>query len=53
MRLPSILAIFTLGLLTGCATVIDSTTAEPISDSRGSRTPGQFIDDETVEVRLP
>ena len=28
MRLPLILAILTLGLLTGCATVIDSTTAE-------------------------
>ena len=36
MRLPLILAILTLGLLTGCATVIDSTTAEPISDSRGT-----------------
>ena len=52
MRLPSILAILTLGFLTGCATVIDSTTAEPISDSRGSRTAGQFIDDETAEVTI-
>ena len=52
MHLPSILAILTLGLLTGCATVIDSTTAEPISDSRGSRTAGQFIDDETAEVTI-
>jgi osmotically-inducible protein OsmY len=52
MRLPLILAILTLGLLTGCATVIDSTTEEPISDSRGSRTAGQFIDDETAEVTI-
>ena len=52
MHLPSILAILTLGLLTGCATVIDSTTTEPISDSRGSRTAGQFIDDETAEVTI-
>ncbi|MGB0253497.1 MAG: BON domain-containing protein [Litorivicinaceae bacterium] len=52
MRLSLILAILTLGLLTGCATVIDSTTEEPISDSRGSRTAGQFIDDETAEVTI-
>ncbi len=52
MRLPLILAILTLGLSTGCATVVDSTTAEPISDSRGSRTAGQFIDDETAEVTI-
>jgi osmotically-inducible protein OsmY len=52
MRLPLILAILTLGLLTGCASVIDSTTEEPISDSRGSRTAGQFIDDETAEVTI-
>ena len=52
MRLPSIQAILTLGLLTGCAMVIDSTTTNPISDSRGSRTAGQFIDDETAEVTI-
>ncbi|MEC8694983.1 MAG: BON domain-containing protein [Pseudomonadota bacterium] len=52
MRLPPILAILTLGLLTGCAAVIESTTTEPISDSRGSRTAGQFIDDETAEVTI-
>ncbi len=39
-------------LLGGCATVIDSTTSEPISDNRGTRTAGQFIDDETAEVTI-
>ena len=52
MRFPLILATLMLGLLTGCATVIDSTTSEPISDNRGSRTAGQFIDDETAEIAI-
>jgi osmotically-inducible protein OsmY len=52
MRIPLILATLILGLLTGCATVIDSTTSEPISDNRGSRTAGQFIDDETAEIAI-
>jgi osmotically-inducible protein OsmY len=39
-------------ILSGCATVIDSTRSEPISDNRGSRTTGQFIDDETAEVTI-
>ena len=39
-------------LLGGCATIIDSTTSEPISDNRGTRTAGQFIDDETAEVTI-
>lgn len=39
-------------LLTGCATVIDSATTEPIADSRGNRTAGQYIDDETAEVAI-
>ena len=52
MRLPPILAILTLGLLTGCAAVIESTTTEQISDSRGSRTAGQYIDEETDEVTI-
>lgn len=52
MRFPLILAVLVLGLLTGCATVIDSTTSEPISDSRGTRTTGQFIDDESAEITI-
>jgi osmotically-inducible protein OsmY len=52
MRFPLILAMLVLGLLTGCATVIDSTTSEPISDSRGTRTTGQFIDDESAEITI-
>jgi osmotically-inducible protein OsmY len=52
MRFPLLLATLMLGLLTGCATVIDSTTSEPISDNRGSRTAGQFIDDETAEIAI-
>jgi osmotically-inducible protein OsmY len=52
MRFPLILAMLVLGLLTGCATVIDSTTSEPISDSRGGRTAGQFIDDESAEITI-
>lgn len=39
-------------LLGGCATVIDSTTSDPIADNRGTRTAGQFIDDETAEVTI-
>ena len=39
-------------ILQGCAAVIDSTTSEPISDNPGSRTAGQFIDDETAEVTI-
>lgn len=39
-------------VLGGCATVLDSTTSEPISDNRGTRTAGQFIDDETAEVTI-
>ena len=39
-------------VMTGCATVIDSTTSEPISDNRGSRTPGQYIDDEYAETAI-
>jgi len=46
--LPLIVAL----LLGGCATVIDSTTSGPISDNRGTRTAGQFIDDETAEVTI-
>jgi osmotically-inducible protein OsmY len=52
MRFSLLLATLMLGLLTGCATVIDSTTSEPISDNRGSRTAGQFIDDETAEIAI-
>jgi osmotically-inducible protein OsmY len=52
MRFSLLLATLMLGLSTGCATVIDSTTSEPISDNRGSRTAGQFIDDETAEIAI-
>ena len=52
MRFSVILITVLMGLLSGCATVIDSTTSEPISDNRGSRTAGQFIDDETAEVTI-
>ena len=52
MRFSLLLATLMLGLLTGCSTVIDSTTSEPISDNRGSRTAGQFIDDETAEIAI-
>jgi osmotically-inducible protein OsmY len=52
MRFSLLLATLMLGPLTGCATVIDSTTSEPISDNRGSRTAGQFIDDETAEIAI-
>ena len=52
MRFPLILAALMLGLLTGCATVIDSTISDPISDNRGSRTAGQFLDDQTTEVAI-
>ena len=52
MRFPLILAILMLGLLTGCATVIDSTISDPISDNRGSRTAGQFLDDQTTEIAI-
>ena len=52
MRFSIILITVLMGLLSGCATVIDSTTSEPISDNRGSRTAGQFIDDETAEVTI-
>ena len=52
MRFSLLLTTLILGLLTGCATVIDQTTSEPISDNRGSRTAGQFIDDETAEIAI-
>ena len=52
MRFPLISATLVLGLFTGCATVIDSTTSDPISDNRGSRTAGQFIDDESAEITI-
>jgi len=53
MRNTSTLMTLLAGLiLSGCATVIDSTTSEPINDNRGSRTAGQFIDDETAEVTI-
>lgn len=52
MRFPLILAAIMLGLLTGCATVIDSTIPDPISDNRGSRTAGQFLDDQTTEIAI-
>ena len=52
MRFPLISATLVLGLFTGCAMVIDSTTSEPISDNRGSRTAGQFIDDESAEITI-
>ena len=52
MRFPLILAALMLGLLTGCATVIDSTISDPISDNRGSRTAGQFLDDQTTEIAI-
>lgn len=49
---PSLIALLGGLMLGGCATVIDSTRSEPISDNRGSRTTGQFIDDETAEVTI-
>lgn len=49
---PSLIALLGGLILGGCATVIDSTRSEPISDNRGSRTTGQFIDDETAEVTI-
>lgn len=49
---PTLIAILGGLLLSGCATVIDSTTSEPISDNRGTRTTGQYIDDETSEVAI-
>ena len=52
MRISASLAMFVLSLTMGCATVIDSTISEPILDNRGSRTAGQFIDDETAEVTI-
>jgi osmotically-inducible protein OsmY len=52
MRFSLLLTTLILGLLTGCAAVIDQTTSEPISDNRGSRTAGQFIDDETAEIAI-
>jgi osmotically-inducible protein OsmY len=52
MRFPLILVALMLGLLTGCATVIDSTISDPISDNRGSRTAGQFLDDQTTEIAI-
>ncbi|MBU29585.1 MAG: phospholipid-binding protein [Gammaproteobacteria bacterium] len=52
MRISASLVILLMGLIMGCATVIDSTMSEPILDNRGSRTAGQFIDDETAEVTI-
>ena len=52
MRITASLATLVLGLTMGCASVIDSTISEPILDNRGSRTAGQFIDDETSEVTI-
>ena len=52
MRISTSLAMLVLSLTMGCATVIDSTISEPILDNRGSRTAGQFIDDETAEVTI-
>ena len=52
MRITASLATLVLGLTMGCASVIDSTISEPILDNRGSRTAGQFIDDETAEVTI-
>ena len=52
MRTPAILALLGTLWLSGCATVIDSTTSEPIADNRGDRTAGQVIDDETAEVTI-
>ncbi|HCL68861.1 MAG TPA: phospholipid-binding protein [Gammaproteobacteria bacterium] len=52
MRISASLAMLILSLTMGCATVIDSTISEPILDNRGSRTAGQFIDDETAEVTI-
>ena len=52
MRITASLATLFLGLTMGCASVIDSTISEPILDNRGSRTAGQFIDDETAEVTI-
>ena len=52
MRISASLAMLVLSLTMGCATVIDSTISEPILDNRGSRTAGQFIDDETAEVTI-
>ncbi len=52
MRITASLAALLMSLMVGCATVIDSTTSEPILDNRGSRTTGQFIDDETAEVTI-
>lgn len=49
---PTLIALLGGLILSGCATVIDSTRSEPISDNRGSRTTGQFIDDETAEVTI-
>ena len=52
MHIKTILLILMIGFLSGCATVLDSTTSGPISDNPGSRTAGQFIDDATAEVTI-
>ena len=52
MHITASFAALVMSLMVGCATVIDSTTSEPILDNRGSRTAGQFIDDETAEVTI-
>ncbi len=52
MRSTASLAMLLLGLMMGCATVIDSTMSEPILDNRGSRTPGKILDDNASEVTI-
>lgn len=52
MRTSACIALLSALWIGGCATVIDSTTSEPIVDNRGNRTAGQVVDDETAEVTI-
>lgn len=52
MPLHLLISILVGALLAACATVIDTTTTEPIADTRGSRTAGKYLDDKTAEVAI-
>ncbi len=52
MHIKRIIFSLLIVAVSGCATIIDSTISEPITANPGSRTAGQFIDDETAEVTI-
>lgn len=51
-RLPTLLLLTSLAVLSGCTSIISSSTSEPLTEDPGSRSLGSYIDDEIIETKV-